>query len=236
MSEELIELKDIETELEDIVDPLVELLFPEQAAVASVAHVALRIPGTIRDYRLYQKFKKFITAIREKDISDSIKFSSQLFGNPDTARENALRLVQYIDKAETLTVVDYMVNASRAVGNQMISESQYYRILWVLSNTYSDDLHYFRLIAVADDVVKGNTQIIALSQSGLMISAGIDANRSAEDQDYAVTSFGIMVDRYALSYADEERWKYWKQKEGQQNGLNFKTNTTEVDGSTLTIH
>ena len=130
MSEELIELKDIETELEDIVDPLVELLFPEQAAVASVAHVALRIPGTIRDYRLYQKFKKFITAIREKDISDSIKFSSQLFGNPDTARENALRLVQYIDKAETLTVVDYMVNASRAVGNQMISESQYYRILW----------------------------------------------------------------------------------------------------------
>lgn len=118
----------------------------------------------------------------------------------------------------------------------MISESQYYRILWVLSNTYSDDLHYFRLIAVADDVVKGNTQIIALSQSGLMISAGIDANRSAEDQDYAVTSFGIMVDRYALSYADEERWKYWKQKEGQQNGLNFKTNTTEVDGSSLTIH
>jgi len=119
MSEELIELKDIETELEDIVDPLVELLFPEQAAVVSVAHVALRIPGTIRDYRLYQKFKKFITAIREKDISDSIKFSSQLFGNPDTARENALRLVQYIDKAETLTVVDYMVNASRVLSDEL---------------------------------------------------------------------------------------------------------------------
>lgn len=147
-----------------------------------------------------------------------------------------MRLVQYIDKAETIDVVDYMVNASRAVGNQLISESQYYRILWALTNTYSEDLHYFRKIAITDDVIKGNTQIIALAQSGLMISAGTDANRSVEDQDYAVTSFGIMVDRYALSLDDEERWAYWKSRDGQQNGLNFKTNSAEVDGSTLILH
>ena len=236
MSEELIELKDVGAEFSNLVDPLIELLLPEQATAISLAHAVLKTPGTIRDYRLYQKFGKFITALRAKDISDSVKFSSQLFGNPDTARENALRLVQYIDKAETLTVVDYMVNASRAVGNGLITEAEYYRILWALTNTYSEDLHYFRKFAITDDVIKGNTQIIALSQSGLMISAGTDANRSVEDQDYAVTSFGMMVDRYALSYEDEERWKYWKSREGQQNGLSFKTNSAEVDGNILILH
>lgn len=233
---ELIELKDVTSEFDNLVDPLVGLLFPDQAAVESVAHVALKIPETIKDYRLYQKIGRFLVAIRSNDLQDSVNFSSQLFADGKTARENALRLIQYIDKAETLTVVDYMVNASRAVGNQLITEKDYYRILWALTNTYSEDLHYFRTIATTEDVIKGNTQIIALAQSGLMISAGTDANRSVEDQDYAVTSFGIMVDRCALSLDDEERWAYWKSREGQQNGLNFKTNSAEVDGSTLILH
>ena len=59
---------------------------------------------------------------------------------------------------------------------------------------------------------------------------------SVEDQDYAVTSFGIMTDRYALSFEDEEGWKYWKSREGQQNELNFRTNSAEVDGNTLILH
>lgn len=225
--DELIEIKDVGTEFDNLVDPLIGLLFPEQAAVASVAHAALKIPGTIRDYRLYQKFGKFITVIREQDLGDSVKFSSQLFGDENTARENALRLVQYIDKAETLTVVGYMVNASRAVGNQLISVADYFRITWALTNTFPEDLHYFKTIATSEDVLQGNTQIIALAQSGLMISAGTDANRSVEDQDYAVTSFGILVDRYALSYEDEERQQYWKRREEKDTKIGFNATTVE---------
>ena len=236
MSEEIIELKDVVTTFDALTDPLIGLLLPEKAGVLSLAHAAVKIPGTIRDYNLYRKFDHFLRAIREKDLSDSVRFSSQLFGDPKNARENALRLVQYIDKAETLTVVDYMVNASRSAGNGLITETEYYRILWALTNTYSEDLHYFKKIAVEDDVIKGNTQIIALTQSGLMISAGSDSNRSVEDQDYAVTSFGVMVDQYALSFEDEERWEYWRSREGQQNGLNFKTNSAEIDGNTLILH
>ena len=77
---------------------------------------------------------------------------------------------------------------------------------------------------------------MAIAQSGLMISAGTDANRSVENQDYEVTRFGEMVDRYSLSFDDEERWKLWKCKEGKQNTVSFKTNTAEVDGDTLILH
>lgn len=236
MGNEIIELKDVGAELDNLTDPLISLLFPEQAAAASVAHAVLKIPGTIKDYRLYQKIGRFLASIRDKDLQDSVKFSSQLFSDEKTARENALRLIQYIDKAETLTVVDYMVNASRAVGNRLINGADYYRILWAFTNTYPDDLHYFKTIATSEDVVKGNTQIIALAQSGLMISAGTDANRSVEDQDYAVTSFGMMVDRYALSLNDEERWNYWKNREKQDYSVNFKTHSSDIEGNTLILH
>ena len=181
MSEEIIELKDVVTAFDSLTDPLIGLLLPEQAATISLAHAAVKVPGTIRDYNLYRKFDHFLRAIRERDLQDSVKFSNKLFDNPKTARENALRLVQYIDKAETIDVVDYMVNASRAAGNGLITEAEYYRILWALTNTYSEDLHYFRKIAITDDVIKENTQIIARAQCGLMISAGTDADRSVED-------------------------------------------------------
>ena len=229
MNDESIELKDVVSEFDSLTDPLIGLLLPEHAGVMSLAHAMVKIPGAIRDYNLYRKFDHFLKAIREKDLSDSVKFSDQLFRNPDTARKNALRLFQYIDKAETLTVVDYMVNASRAVGNGLISETEYYRILWALTNTYSEDLHYFKSIAASENVIHGNTKIIALTQSGLMISAGTDANRSVEDQDYAVTKFGTMVDRYALSLDDEERWEFWKSREGSTKEITFKAQSVDLE-------
>ena len=213
---DIVELKDITKELDNLVDPLIELLLPEKAGAASLTYATLKLPGAFRDYRLYQKFSHFLTAIAEQDLRDSVKFSNQLFSDENTARENAMRLIQYIDRAESLTVVDYMVNATRAVANQLININEYYRILWALSNTYPEDLHYFKGIVTTEGLIQGNTQVIALSQSGLMISAGIDANRSAEDQDYDVTSFGILVDRYALSLNDEERWEYWRERNGKR--------------------
>lgn len=69
-----------------------------------------------------------------------------------------------------------------------------------------------------------------------MINAGIDANRAVEDQDYAVTRFGVKVDRYALSFEDKERWEYWRQREGHSNNVNFRTNTTGFDEDILELH
>ena len=233
LADEIIELNDVGEVLDGLTDPMIELLLPEQAAVLSLAHAALKIPGTIKDYCLYQKFHHFLVAIRNNDLQDSVKFSSQLFNDEKTARENALRLIQYIDKAETLTVVDYMVNASRSAGNGLITESDYYRILWVLANAYPDDLHYFRSIAASEGSVQGNTRVIALAQFGLLITEGIDRNRSIENQDYRVTSLGMMVDKYALSLNDEERWEYWKNCERKRQVPKPKTNLTSVEGDTL---
>jgi len=45
-----------------------------------------------------------------------------------------------------------------------------------------------------------------------MISADIDANADIEKQQYHITTLGFMVDRYALSLSNEERWKWYTNK------------------------
>ena len=124
-----IKLSGIDEEVDNIIDPMVELFLPQYAAQVSFAHAALKIPSAIHDYRLYQKFGRFLNSLHG-NISDSVNFSSQLFSDEKTARENGYRLVQYIDRTETLTTIDYMVNASRSAGNQLITKDEYYRILW----------------------------------------------------------------------------------------------------------
>lgn len=235
---EKLELANVNMKFENLIDPFISLLLPEQAAGAAMAHAVLKLSGSIRDYSLCQKFARFINALHETDLEASVGFSNQLFGDEKSAKENGLRLVQYIDEAETLTVVDYMVNASRAAGNKLVEKDMYFRILWALTNTFPEDLHYFRKIALTYNPIPGNTQIIALARSGLMLMAGTDSNRAVEEQDYIVTEFGTIVDRYALSFDDEERMAEWKRREKDNNKMSFKTNAAEVleDKNLLVFH
>ena len=74
------------------------------------------------------------------------------------------------------------------------------------------------------DLIKGNTRILALSHSGMVIQAGIDANESIEKQDYAVTEFGRMVDCYAISLENDERQQYYRKNQSETHtfGLGIK--------------
>ena len=45
---------------------------------------------------------------------------------------------------------------------------------------------------------------------------GINASRSVEGQDYVVTTFGRMVDRYALSFENDGRYQEHKKYDGEK--------------------
>ena len=217
---ELLDLDGAVETFDELADSFLECVIPEFAGKIVFGKKLFKLPGTIRDIWLLRKFAHFLRAIREKDLGASVKYSEQFFGDKEKAKENVMLLIQYIDKAETLTIIDYMVNASRAAGNQLISEQEYYRVLWALTNTFPGDLHYFRTMSIGEEPIPGNTKIIGLAQSGLMITSGMDGNKTPEEQEYIVTKFGKMVDMYALSLDDEERYQKWK-KQGGQNNKNF---------------
>ena len=53
---------------------------------------------------------------------------------------------------------------------------------------------------------------MSLLHSGLTISAGLDLKASIEDQEYYISSFGLMVDCYSLSLNDDSRQEWYKNK------------------------
>lgn len=61
------------------------------------------------------------------------------------------------------------------------------------------------------EIFQGNTEILALSRNGMVIIAGIDGNKGVEEQDYTISSFGYIVDRYTLSFNDDEKQKLYEE-------------------------
>lgn len=206
-----ISLKSLANGFEPAIDPLVNIFLPQSMAMSTeIVHGIFRIPAAIKDASLYHNIYTFVKAIK-KNPQEAISFSNKLFGNEQTARENAVRLIKYIDKVETNKVLHYLLSASRALGNNLISEQDYFRIVRAIIVSLPEDLEYLKKVAPTIGTIEGNMQIIQLSSNGLMIQAGTNGNKDVEKQDYIVSLLGKYVDYYALSYDDEERSKYWRQ-------------------------
>lgn len=206
-----VSLESLARGFEPAIDPLVNVFLPQSMAMGiEVVHGTFRIPAAIKDAVLYYNIYSFVRSIK-KNPQEAISFSNKLFGNEQTARENAVRLIKYIDKIETNRVLYYLLNASRALGNNLISEHDYFRIVRAITVSLPEDLEFLKKVATTSGAIEGNMQILQLSSNGLMLQAGTDGNKDVEKQDYIVSSLGKYVDYYALSYDDEERSKYWRQ-------------------------
>lgn len=59
----------------------------------------------------------FVTGINkiQDDLGSSIKLSNKLFGNSKSKEQNGMRLLGYIDKADSKQKVDYYINATRSL-------------------------------------------------------------------------------------------------------------------------
>lgn len=97
----------------------------------------------------------------------------------------------------------------------LIANTDYFRIMKALMETLNEDLEYLADIAIKEDVYRGNMQLLALERSGLVLQAVFDANESVENQSYVISSLGKYVDRFAVSFEDEERQKFYKMSCGE---------------------
>lgn len=123
-------------------------------------------------------------------------------------------MLGYIDKADSEKKIDYYINATRSLLLTCINSNDYFRIIKAISETLNEDLEYLADIALNSNTIKGNIQILALERSGLVIQAGIDAEENIESQNYVVSSLGRMVDRYSISFENEEHHRYFEQEIG----------------------
>lgn len=204
----------------EIIDNAIGTMMMDPVAIKNLVKIIGSMPTLIREAIYWNKFYMFVKGIRrvEDDLGESVRLSNKLFDNPENKKQNGMRLLGYVDKADSEEKINYYINVTRSLLMGCINNGEYFRIIKSIAETLNEDLEYLSKIATTSNVIKGNIQILALERSGLVLQAGIDANESIEAQNYAISNLGRMVDKYAISLEDEERQKFYK-KEVEQHML-----------------
>lgn len=210
------------SDINNLVQTTIKCLMRDPTAIADVAAITTDKLYTAFQKIPFNKFLLYLSGVKkaEDDLGEACAVSDKLFDDEKKRIENAERIVEYVTRMDTDSKIGHMVNASRSLIIGNLSTADFFRICKALGDTLTEDLEYLSSIIEKRPPFKGNTQIIALAQNGMMITAGIDANRGIEEQNYGVTDFGYMIDQWALSLDNDERQKWYRQNKRSKLNLN----------------
>lgn len=227
-------LNEIDTsELMDSVETIVNAVALDPIAIGRIIALLSNKTYTAIQKIPYYQLKRYIDGVKkaEDDLGKSCKLSEKLFSDPKKRNENAMRVYKMVTSSDTEKKIDYLVDATRSMLLGLIDAEMMFRVFRAIIDSMPEDLSYLSNLVEKGGPFKGNIRIHALERSGLMISAGIDADEDVEKQDYHISSLGYAVDRYVLSLNDEDRLKWYKN--WHQDNRNFigprNTSDEEVD-------
>lgn len=198
------------SELYDIVETIIGVATHNPLSVAKVAAFLSDKTYTAIQKIPYLQIKKYLDGVkRVEELGNSCKIGDKLFSDPKKKNENAMRIYKMVTSTDTEKKIDYLIDATRSMLLGLIDTDEMFRIFRAIVDSLPEDLDYLSSIVEKSGPFIGDIRILALEHSGLMISAGIDANADIEKQQYHITTLGFMVDRYALSLSNEERRKWY---------------------------
>ena len=195
----------------EIVENAIGALQADPIACNNLKEIIVKSPFSLRDQFFWNRFYNFLRGVYLSP-DDAIALSSKLFANDNDKKRNGMRIFEYIGKIDTDDTLQFMINATRSFLLGLIKISDYFRIAKALTDSLYEDLIYLSEHITEADEIQGNIQVLALSRAGLMIEAGIDGNEDVENQYYVFTTLGRLVDRYAISFENEERYKWYENK------------------------
>ncbi len=206
------------SELYDIVETIIGVAMHNPLSLAKIAALIADKSYTAIQKIPYLQIKKYLDGVKKvEELGKACKLAEKLFSDPKKKNENAMRIYKMVTSTDTERKIDNLIDATRSMLFGLIDADEMFRIFRAIVDSLPEDLDYLSSIIEKSGPFTGNIQILALERSGLMISAGIDSSADVEEQQYHVTTLGFMVDQYALSLSDEERWKWYANKSNSEN-------------------
>lgn len=158
----------------------------------------MQAPLFLREGLFWSKMEQYLNGVYVAE-EDCAKLRARLTEN-GSSDENAKRLIECIDRAETSRKIRYLINATRCLLTDFIDRETYFRICRAITGALDEDLQYLRDHLKEEDLPYSNN-VQGLYSAGLMYSSVI-----GEDTRYSFTPLAFDVDRYAVSYDDDGRY------------------------------
>lgn len=190
----------VKEDSKSFINDIIEGVLGNPWALAKVMIAIAKSPFYIREQLFWSKIEAFLNGVYPEE-SDRATLRAKLAENGNS-NENALRLVASIDRAETMQKIQYLVNATRCFLTNFIDRPTYFRICHAVTYTLEEDLSFLKEHIDEEDLVYG-LYVQGLLTTGLMYQSVIDENDKSK---YSFTPLARLVDQYAVSYENLERY------------------------------
>ncbi len=199
----LVDSQEIKEASSDFLEDAISSILGDPISTAKMMLGIIKAPFFIREQIFWIKFSKFLSGVFTSE-KDRANFSKILNKN-GKQKDNSIRLLACIERAETETKIQYLINASRSLSAGFINLSDFFRICHQITHNLDEDLRFLQENLTKPNIPY-NYSIEGLLSTGLMYQSIIDANEGHEGQTYSFTSLAEIVDRFAVSYDDVERY------------------------------
>lgn len=196
----LISLNEIVDNSVDFLSDAINGLLGDPVSVGKIIFTLAKSPFFIRDRIFWTKYECFLSGVYASD-EDRATFCDKL-NEEGKGQENAIRILDCVDHVDTEQKVKYIINASRSVSANFISLTEYFRICNAIKSNIQEDLQFLSGNIGKKDL-DYSQPVQSLLSTGLMFQSVVDGNGG---QKYSFTPLAKMVDRFAVSFDDVNRY------------------------------
>lgn len=203
--EDINEVGAIDKIFQDVAMNSIEALGGSSSALKNLYDIFVGAGSKFRDVVFYVNLHKFLKALNLDDERQA--FLREVLNGDEGTYVNTRRLLQCIERIETETKIDYIVNATLALLDKKINIGDYFRIVDAITNTLDEDLKYLKLQVLDGNKVRTNLSYCYAIQG--LLNSGLMYEKSVADSPtggYCFSRFGLFVDKYALSYGEPNKY------------------------------
>ncbi len=184
----------------NILEDTINAILGDPISAGKLMLAIAKSPFFFREQLFWTKIEAFLNGVY-LDSDDCAKLCAKLTKCGEEG-DNPCRLVECIDRAETQRKIRYLINATRCLLTDFIDLSTYFRICHAVTHTLEEDLLFLRN-HIKESNLPYDQCTQGLLSAGLMYQSIIDGNG---DQKFSFTPIAKIIDQYAVSYDDVERY------------------------------
>lgn len=154
--------------------------------------IKAQAPFLYPTWKFWNNVDKFFNGGMLSD-KDKQKFIEKL-ADAGKANDNGKRLIDIISKIDTDKKLAYILNATKALLNEKVTLSRYFRICHIVINTLEEDLRFLKA-HIHEENLLYSVEISGLAVSGLAYVSGF---REKEVLNYSFTPLAKAVNECAL--------------------------------------
>lgn len=193
----------------EVAKVLAQIVFPEAVLPLELVNVAGQIANSYADSVLLSKLNKVLKN-QDSDFYEWLKLSEKFDKSNKNYKKTVCRLIYTINSINEEELLDVYSNLLRSYKNGVITKQIFFKLTWVLSNVYSEDLYELKNIYKQKDISESQ-QCITLRNANLLDSK-IISGYGTSYTIYNINDLGIDMLRYGIDFNNAEKYKIIKKQ------------------------